>query len=100
MEFKGLNFSEALELLKRGKRVARAGWNGKGMFAFLVDGSSFTVNRPPLDKFYPVGSEVTYRPHIDLKAVDGSIGVFNPSTTDLLAVDWFVAEPITGQGQA
>ena len=43
-----MTFSEALALLKAGKRVQREGWNGKGMFLFLVPGSTFTVNRPPL----------------------------------------------------
>ena len=27
-----MNFGEALEALKGGKKVARAGWNGRGMF--------------------------------------------------------------------
>ena len=31
-----LNFSEALELLKQGKKVARRGWNGKGMYLYIV----------------------------------------------------------------
>lgn len=83
------NFSEALELLKQGKKMARHGWNGKGMFAFLVSGSEFEVNRAPLDKFYEIGTKVNYRAHLDLKAVDGSIGVWTPSTSDLLAEDWY-----------
>jgi len=28
------NFGQAIEALKEGKRVARKGWNGKGMFIF------------------------------------------------------------------
>ena len=28
------NFGKAIEALKEGKRVARQGWNGKGMFIF------------------------------------------------------------------
>ena len=31
-----LNFGQALEALKSGKRIARKGWNGKGMFLFLL----------------------------------------------------------------
>lgn len=30
-----MNFGEALELLKQGKKVSRNGWNGKGMFLWL-----------------------------------------------------------------
>ena len=33
---KDANFGEALELLKAGRPVARAGWNGKGMFIVLM----------------------------------------------------------------
>ena len=29
-----LNFGDALMLLKNGQKVARLGWNGKGMFLF------------------------------------------------------------------
>lgn len=83
-----LNFGQAIEALKRGERVARAGWNGKGMFAFYVNGSKFNVNRAPLNNIYPEGTEVEYRPHIDLKAADGTVGVWNPNMMDILAEDW------------
>lgn len=85
-----LTFGEALELLKAGERVARAGWNGKGMFVFLVPGSNFKVNRPPLLGIYPEGTEINYRPHIDLKGADGSISTWAPSGSDALAEDWAV----------
>jgi hypothetical protein len=35
----GLNFGKAIEAAKAGKRVARAGWNGAGMFAYIVPAS-------------------------------------------------------------
>ena len=31
-----MNFGQAIEALKNGKKVARVGWNGKGMF-FVYD---------------------------------------------------------------
>lgn len=31
-----MNFGQAIEALKAGKKVARAGWNGKGMYIYLV----------------------------------------------------------------
>ena len=31
-----LNFSEALLELKKGKKIARSGWNGKGMWIVLM----------------------------------------------------------------
>jgi len=57
-----MNFGAALHALKEGKRVARMGWNGKGMFIFLVPGSTFKVSRPPLMGIYPEGTEINYCP--------------------------------------
>ena len=31
-----LTFGQAIEALKSGKRVSRKGWNGKGMFLFIM----------------------------------------------------------------
>lgn len=84
----GNTFGDALRWLKEGKRVARTGWNGKGMFLFLVPGSQFTVNRPPLNVIYPEGTVIDYRSHIDMKTADGSIVPWVCSQTDALAEDW------------
>lgn len=87
-----MNIGEAVAALKDGKRVARAGWNGKGMFAFLVPGSTFTVNRAPLLGIYPEGTTINYRPHIDLKGADGSVSTWAPNNGDTLAEDWLIVE--------
>ncbi len=83
-----LTFSTALVLLKDGKRVQRSGWNGKGMFIFLVPGSTFKVNRAPLLGIYPEGTEIDYHAHIDMKTADGQIVPWLCSQTDMLADDW------------
>lgn len=85
-------FSTALERLKNGDKLTRSGWNGKGMFIFLVGGSQFDVNRPPLLGIFPVGTRISYSPHIDIKNVDGSIAVWTPSSTDLMADDWGIVQ--------
>jgi hypothetical protein len=87
-----MNFGQAIEALKEGKKVAREGWNGKGMFAYYVAGSEFQVNRPPLNSIFSEGKLVNYRPHIDLKAADGSCGVWNPNMMDILSEDWVIVE--------
>jgi hypothetical protein len=83
-----VNFSAALELIKAGKRVAREGWNGKGMFVFLVPGSTFKVNRAPLLGIYPEGTEINYHAHIDMRTATGVIVPWLASQTDVLADDW------------
>ena len=86
------DFSRALDLMKQeGARVCRTGWNGKGMFIFLVPGSLFTVNRPPLLGIYPEGTPTNYRPHIDMKTAQGDIVPWVASQTDLLSNDWMEA---------
>ena len=87
-----VNFSKALESIKNGNKLTRLGWNGKDMFVFLVDGSKFQVNRKPLNEMFEEGTEVEYRPHIDMKAVDGTIGVWTASMSDILAEDWCVVD--------
>ncbi len=83
-----MNFENALSLLKGDHRMQRSGWNGKGMFLYLVDGSTFKVNRAPLTDFYPEGTEVTYLPHIDMRTADGACVPWVASQADLLAEDW------------
>lgn len=85
-----LNFGQALDALKAGKKVSRAGWNGKGMFLFLVPGSTFQVNRAPLLGIYPEGTTIDYCPHIDMRTADGKIVRWLASQTDVLGDDWGV----------
>jgi len=87
-----MNFSQALEWIKLGKKLTRTNWNGKGMFVYLVQGSEFEVNRAPLNAIYEMGTKIKYRPHIDLKAADGTCGVWSISNNDALAEDWEVVE--------
>ena len=85
---KVFDFSTALDYLKSGYKVAREGWNGKGMFIFLVPGSVFKVNRPPLLGIYPEGTEINYHAHVDMKTADNKVVPWLASQTDLLAEDW------------
>lgn len=83
-----MDFSDALKLIKQGHRLRRAGWNGKGMFVFLVPGSVFRVNREPLLSILGEGTEVQYHGHVDMRTATGEIVPWLCSQTDLLATDW------------
>ena len=87
-----MNFGQALEALKEGKKVSRTGWNGKGMFLFLVAGSTFSVNRAPLLGIYPEGTVIDYCPHVDMRTADGKIVPWLASQQDLLQEDWDTVE--------
>lgn len=87
-----MNFGDAIAALKAGKRVARAGWNGKGMFLFLVGGSTFTVNREPLMSIFGEGTQVQYHAHIDMKTAQGYVVPWLASQADMLSEDWELVE--------
>lgn len=89
-----MSFSDALAAVKQGYRLQRAGWNGKGMFVFLVAGSVFKVNREPLLSILGEGTEVQYHGHIDMRTADGTIVPWLASQTDLLAEDWQIVRDL------
>ncbi len=84
----------AVKEMQNGERVARKGWNGKGMFLFLVPASRFKVNRAPLLGIYPEGTEINYHAHVDMKTATGDVVPWLCSQTDLLATDWEHAEAL------
>lgn len=93
------DFGNALRALKAGKRVCRAGWNGKGMWIALTPGSTFSASsaKPGHAAFHRASeletsdSPVTLLPHIDMRAADGSMVIgWLASQTDMLADDWHV----------
>lgn len=90
-----MNFGQALIALNDGKKVARAGWNGKGMFLYYVSGTtvkSSQLRGAALDHVGYQGEgdpEVKINGHIDMKCADGSITCgWNPSQVDMVANDW------------
>ena len=83
-----MDFGDAIRAMKDGKRVAREGWNGKGMFLFLVNGSTFTVNRDPLMSIMGEGTQVQYHAHIDMKTAQGYVVPWLASQSDMLSDDW------------
>ena len=90
----GLTFGEALTRLDSRQLLRRSGWNGKGMFIYLVRGSEFEVNRAPLNDIYPDGTKIIYRPHIDMKDAEGKCVPWLASQTDILADDWEVVDDV------
>lgn len=68
-----INFSYALICIKQGKKVRRAGWNGKGMWLGL--------QKPDLY------SKMTL-PYIYMYTADQHFVPWLASQTDILAEDW------------
>lgn len=82
-----MNFGHALELLKRGEKVARKGWNGKGMFLFLATGKQFESDNLG-DQLPEIVNDV-----ICMKTAQNTICIgWLASQTDMLAEDWKIVE--------
>ncbi len=91
-----MDFGMAIVALKRGERVARKGWNSKGMFLTLQNGSVVTGEnmRNEGAKNYYKNCKVHIAPHIDMKSADGTYVVgWLASQTDMLAEDWEIVKP-------
>lgn len=89
------DFGGALGFLREGRRVRRAGWNGKGMWLALQKGypDGVPANANTAEAFgIPEGSTVRILPYIAMRTVDGSFVPWLCSQTDALATDWELAE--------
>jgi hypothetical protein len=90
-----MDFGKALEALKQGKRVARAGWNGKGMWLAYQkaypDGIAINANTAEATGL-PQGTVCKFLPYLMMKTVDNSFVPWLASQTDVLAEDWSVVE--------
>ncbi|MDK9586728.1 DUF2829 domain-containing protein [Lelliottia sp. V86_10] len=92
---KNFTFGDAVEALKNGKRVQRAGWNGKGMYLHLVKSpQSATPNDWRYDATcgdkYTFVPGVKLLPWIGMKTADDCFVPWLASQTDMLAEDWEV----------
>lgn len=89
-----LSFGHAIRVLQDGKKVARAGWNGNGMYLILVNGTKdakLTEGTPYA--LATKGNIVTINPHIDMMTATGEMQPgWLASQTDMLANDWQVVE--------
>lgn len=89
------DFGKALEALKTGKHVQRAGWNGKGMWLALQRGypEGVPANANSAEALHvPEGTKIRILPYIVMKTVDGSFVPWLASQTDVLAEDWSALE--------
>lgn len=113
-----LNFGEAIEAVKKGKLIARKGWNGKGMFVFMRPADELSVDMivnkvkslpDSVKKFFagecawhpkeaatnvnPENIKVKFTAYLCMYAADGSVvNGWLASQTDMLAEDWIVVE--------
>ena len=107
------NFGAAIQAAKNGGRIARKGWNGKGMFvferpadelkvSFIIDTvkslpqsvKDFFKEKDALEMPSEQGlSKVKFGSYLCMYAADGSIvNGWLASQTDMLAEDWIILD--------
>ena len=85
-----MSFGLAIEAVKKGLRIARAGWNGKDMYVFLSDGVEFST-MADMSEF---ANEDVYVS--DLLVLRTAQKTLQPgwlaTQSDILADDWYIVE--------
>lgn len=72
-----MNFSQALEKVQDGYKIARRNWNGKGMYVQLQT---------------PDTNSKMSLPYLFITTVEGRLVPWTISQTDALSADWYIVE--------
>lgn len=85
-----MNIGEAVVAMKAGNKVARTGWNGKGMFLYYVPANSYPAARNTLNTMAGIFEDdmVPYTHYVAMKTAQNNVVPWLCSQTDLLADDW------------
>ena len=89
-----MNFGEAIELAKSGKKITRTGWNDKGMFVVYQKGypDGIHCNKQTAEAFgMSEGELFKVRPYLQMRCADGTHQMWVASQSDILADDWEIA---------
>ncbi len=78
-----MNIGEAIEEMRKGRRVSRRGWNGKDMFLMYVSDKGWTL-------LFGNTTDIKLAPFIVMKTADNRYVPWLASQTDILADDWFL----------
>lgn len=89
-----MNFGDALNRVKAGAKIARAGWNGKGMWLAYQKAypEGIAINKNTAEATgLPEGTVCKFLPYLMMKTADNSFVPWLASQTDILAEDWVIA---------
>jgi hypothetical protein len=96
-----LNFGQAIEAAKQGKKIQREGWNGKGLFVFMQVPAEIPLEVIPKmqslpqsvkDEFAKRANPINYSNQLALVNPNNEINGWSPSTSDSLAEDWVILD--------
>ena len=88
------NFGQAISFLKQGYKVARKGWNGKGMFIYYVAPNKYPMSNNLMETMADRYEDnlVPYQAYIAFKTVDDTVVPWLASQTDILADDYCIVD--------
>lgn len=84
-----MDFGDAIKAAKQGEKIARIGWNGSGMFAYIVPANVYPA-QTGVAKEYWGEKLVPYRSYWALKTAQEDVAMWSPSGSDSLAEDWII----------
>lgn len=88
----GLNFGLALEAVKMGKKISRAGWNGKGQYVELGTCFQYTSHSGDVPKSTCVQHTDIGSAALVFVGTRGRQVGWLASQADMLADDWYIVE--------
>lgn len=88
----GMTFGQAIEAMKDGQKVARAGWNGKGQWLTYVGTGFYDVGMSIVNPHHDMDKILRLRPWIGIKTVDDQFMPWLASQSDMLSDDWRFVE--------
>jgi hypothetical protein len=95
--FSNMTFGQAIEAMKRGKKVARAGWNGKGMYLWLLPAANVKAEWCKEEHLKALaeqnGGEIECLGSIRMKTADNKVLTgWLASQSDMLYDDWVIVD--------
>ena len=90
-----VTFGVALECVKQGLKIARKGWNGKGLFVVYQKAypEGIPCNKQTAEAWgMNEGDLFKCEPYLQINTVDGSHAMWVPSIRDCLAEDWVIVK--------
>lgn len=93
----GMTFGQAIEAMKQGKKVARRGWNGKGMYVWVMPGSTIKgckdITDPHLAEIDNAEGEIRFLGSVRMRTATGDVLTgWLASQTDMLSEDWTLVD--------
>ncbi len=90
-----MNFGEALDHIEKGGKIAREGWNGKGLFVYYIAADKHKASHNEQSAMIDYADDhglFQHNAYMAIKNTDGTVSTWVPSINDCLAKDWVLLD--------